>query len=249
MAMTAVSEIGLVTAFLAGMISFLSPCVLPLVPGYISYVSGVSGTVTIGAGPSPAIRLSMLMPSGAFVLGFSTVFVALGASATLLSRLLLSYRYETNIIGGVVVVLFGIVATGLVSIPWFERDIRYHGNLPSGRLSGAYMLGLAFGFGWTPCIGPVLGAILTVSAVSETATAGILLLTTYSLGLGIPFLLSAAFTEGLMRRMGAMRRTGRYLKIGAGAVMIAMGIAMMSGYMSVFSYWLLENFPMFSTIG
>lgn len=246
MAMTAVSEIGLFAAFAAGMISFLSPCVLPLVPGYISYVSGATA---IDPGGSPSARLATLLPSAGFVLGFSTVFVALGASATLLSQILLAYRYETNIIGGAIIILFGIVATGLVPVPWLQRDIRYHGNLPGGRLPGAYMLGLAFGFGWTPCIGPVLGAILTVSAMSSTAMAGIILLTTYSLGLGVPFLLSAAFTERLVRRMGTMRRTGRYLKIGAGGVMIAMGMAMVSGYMSVFSYWLLEKFPIFSTIG
>lgn len=243
--MTAISDIGLVAAFVAGMISFLTPCVLPLVPGYISYVSGAA----IQADRPTSIRLATLVPSACFVLGFSTVFVALGAGATLLSRILLSYRYETNIVGGIVIVLFGIVATGLIPMPWLQQDIRYHGNLPHSRLSGAYMLGLAFGFGWTPCIGPVLGAILTVSAVSATAMAGIVLLTAYSLGLGVPFLLSAAFTEHLMRRMGVMRRTGRYLKIGAGAVMIAMGVAMTSGYMSTFSYWLLENFPIFSTIG
>jgi cytochrome c-type biogenesis protein len=244
--MTAVSEIGLFAAFAAGMISFLSPCVLPLVPGYISYVSG---TAAIETDRSTAARLATLMPSAGFVLGFSTVFVALGAGATLISRLLLSYRYEANIIGGIIIILFGIVATGLVRLPWLQRDIRYHGTLPRARLPGAYLLGLAFGFGWTPCIGPVLGAILTVSAMSSTATAGMVLLATYSLGLGVPFLLSAAFTEGLMRGMGTMRRTGRYLKIGAGAVMIAMGMAMISGYMSVFSYWLLEKFPIFSAIG
>ena len=134
-------------------------------------------------------------------------------------------------------------------MPWLQLDIRYHGSLPRRRLPGAYLLGLAFRFGWTPCIGPVLGAILTVSAMSTKTMAGIILLMTYSLGLGVPFLLSAVFTKRLMRRMGTMRRTGRYLKIGAGGVMIVMGIAMMSGYMSVFSYWLLENFPVFSTIG
>jgi cytochrome c-type biogenesis protein len=244
--MTAVSEIGLFAAFAAGMISFLSPCVLPLVPGYISYVSG---TAAIETDRSTATRLATLMPSAGFVLGFSTVFVALGAGATLISGLLLSYRYETNIIGGIIIILFGIVATGLVHLPWLQRDIRYHGTLPRARLPGAYLLGLAFGFGWTPCIGPVLGAILTVSAMSSTAMAGIVLLATYSLGLGVPFLLSAAFTERLMRRMGTMRRTGRYLKVGAGGVMIAMGMAMITGYMSVFSYWLLEKFPIFSAIG
>jgi len=244
--MPEISGIGLIAAFAAGMISFLSPCVLPLVPGYVSYVSG---SVAISAGRSSSARLPALLPSGCFVLGFSTVFVALGASATLLGRMLLAYRYETNIVGGAIIILFGIFATGLVSIPWLQRDFRYHGRIPGGKPLGAYVLGLAFGFGWTPCIGPVLGAILTVSAMSATATGGIVLLTTYSLGLGVPFLLSAAFTDGLVRRMGSMRRTGRILKLGAGAVMIAMGIAMITGYMSNLSYWMLENFPVFGTIG
>lgn len=244
--MSAISEIGLVTAFAAGIISFLSPCVLPLVPGYVSYVSG---TAVLSDPRSSPARWSALLPSLCFVLGFSSVFVALGASATMLSRVLLSYRYETNIIGGAIIILFGVFATGVFPMLWLERDFRYQGQLPGGKLLGAYVLGLAFGFGWTPCIGPILGAILTVSAASATASTGIILLTAYAMGLGVPFLLSAAFTDGLMRRMGTMRRAGRWLKIGSGIVMIAMGIAMMTGYMSVMSYWLLENFPIFSTIG
>ena len=244
--MSAISEIGLIAAFAAGMISFLSPCVLPLVPGYISYVSGSSA---IDGAQTSNTRWSALFPSLSFVLGFSTVFVALGASATLLSQLLLSYRYETNLIGGAVIILFGIFTTGLVPMPWLERDVRYHSQLQGGNLSGAYLLGLAFGFGWTPCIGPVLGAILTVSSISTNTSAGIILLTAYAAGLGIPFLFAALFTETLTQRMAAMRKTGRWLKIVAGAVMVAMGIAMVTGYMNSMSYWLLENFPVFSRIG
>ena len=241
-----ISNIGIITAFSAGLISFLSPCVLPLVPGYISYVSG-SAAVSSGRADSP--RLAALLASLCFVLGFSTVFVALGASATLVSRLLLSYRYETAVIGGGMVVVFGVVTTGLVRIPWLERELRFHGSIPGGKPLGAYLLGLAFGFGWTPCIGPVLGAILTVGALSTTAMAGIILLSIYALGLGVPFLLSAVFTEGLVRRMGSVRRTGRALKFAAGVVMIAMGAAMMTGYMTIFSFWLLETFPILTTIG
>lgn len=240
------TEIGILAAATAGMVSFLSPCVLPLVPGYVSYVSGAAVT---GAEGASSMRLRALPPSLSFVLGFSTVFVTLGASATVISRILLSYRFETNLIGGAIVILFGIFATGLVPMPWLERDVRYHGDLPRGSLPGAYVLGLAFGFGWTPCIGPVLGAILTISAASATVNAGIILLAAYSLGLGIPFLLSALFTGSLIRRMKAMRRTGRMLKFAAGGVMIAMGLAMMTGYMTMFSYWLLETFPILSTIG
>ncbi len=176
--LTAISNIGIATAFAAGVVSFLSPCVLPLVPGYVSYVSGNAlGEV----GRNASNRLSTLFLGACFVLGFSTVFIALGATATALSRLLLQYRYEANIAGGTVVLLFGVFMTGLIPMPWLQRDLRFHGSLPGGRPIGAYALGLAFGFGWTPCIGPVLGAILTISALSSTTSAGIALLSIYSL--------------------------------------------------------------------
>lgn len=243
-----ISNIGVITALVAGAVSFLSPCVLPLVPGYISYIAGASGE-SIEPARSREHRLSTLMLSALFVLGFSTIFVALGASATAASRLLLSYRYEANIIGGGIVILFGVFMTGLVRLPWLERDVRFHGGVRGGRPAGAYLLGLAFGFGWTPCIGPVLGAILTVSALSETASDGIALLSIYSLGLGLPFLLSALFTEKLMRHLKSMRRAGQLLQIGAGGIMIAMGFAMVTGRMSIFAVWLLQRFPIFGGLG
>ena len=240
------SNIGVRTAFIAGAISFLSPCMLPLVPGYVSYLSGS----TLHRVSEPRVgRLSMLLLSACFVVGFSSVFVALGASATAVSRLLLSYRYEITMIGGAIIVLFGVFMTGLIPMPWLERDLRFHGNVRTGRPVGAYILGLAFGFGWTPCIGPVLGAILTVSALSATASSGIALLTVYSIGLGVPFLLSAAFTDGLLRRLKSMRRAGRLLQVGAGTVMVAMELAMITGYMPVFSFWLLNNIPILARIG
>lgn len=196
--MLATSNIGLITAFTAGLVSFVSPCVLPLVPGYISYVSGQTLGRQHHAGANRLVTLSLSL---CFVLGFSTIFVALGATATALSRLLLFYRYEATLVGGAIVIVLGVFMTGLVRIPWFERDVRFHGSIPGGRPLGAFVLGLAFGFGWTPCIGPVLGGILTVSALSSTAAAGIVLLAVYSLGLGVPFLLSAAFADHLMQRL------------------------------------------------
>jgi cytochrome c-type biogenesis protein len=243
---SAISSIGMLTAFLAGLVSFLSPCVLPLVPGYVSYVSG--STLEEGdrsaAGRWPVFLLGLY-----FVLGFSTIFVALGASATAISRLLLAYRYEATLAGGGIVILFGIVMTGLLRLPWLARDIRFHRAVRGGKPFGAYLLGLAFAFGWTPCIGPVLGAILTVSALTATASAGITLLIAYSLGLGVPFLLSAVFTDGLMRYLKRMRRVGRSLQFATGGVMIAMGIAMITGTMSWLSIWLLDNVPMLAQIG
>lgn len=246
--MLEISNIGILTALAAGAISFLSPCVLPLVPGYISYVAGntvVAGERTWSFGG----RLSTLFLSACFVLGFSTVFVALGASATATSRVLLSYRYETNLFGGAIIIIFGVFMTGLLRLPWLERELRFHGNLRGGRPFGAFVLGLAFAFGWTPCIGPVLGAILTVSALSSTASSGIALLSIYSVGLGVPFLLSALFTENLAKRLKAMRRTGWLLQVAAGSVMIVMGVAMITGTMSIFAFWLLEQFPILTTIG
>lgn len=244
--MSAISNISLVSAFSAGVISFLSPCVLPLVPGYVSYISGHTLDQRNRAG---ADRLSALLLSTCFVLGFSIVFVALGATATAFSRLLLSYRYEAGLVGGAIIILFGVFMTGLVPLPWLERDLRFHGRIRGGRPFGAFLLGLAFGFGWTPCIGPVLGAILTVSALSSTASTGIVLLTVYSIGLGVPFLASAAFAGGLAKRLKTMRRLGRALQVGAGGVMVAMGVAILTGTMSTFSFWLLENVPMLARIG
>jgi cytochrome c-type biogenesis protein len=158
-----ISNIGVLTAFAAGAISFLSPCVLPLVPGYVSYVAGESAADG-EADRGFWLRLKALALSLYFVLGFSTVFVLLGASATALGQLLLSYRYELNIVSGVVVIIFGLFVTGLMRWSWMTRDVRFHAALEGGRPLSAYVLGLAFAFGWTPCIGPILGAILTVSA-------------------------------------------------------------------------------------
>lgn len=243
-----ISSIGIFTVLAAGAISFLSPCVLPVVPAYVSYIAG--NVMDANRSPlHPRGRLSTLFLSLCFVLGFSTIFVTLGASATALSRLLLAYRYEANIIGGAIIILFGVFMIGVVRLPWLERDMRYHGPVQSGRPLGAYVLGLAFGFGWTPCIGPVLGAILTISAVSATASSGVVLLSIYSIGLGLPFLFAALFTESLALRLKSMRKGGRVLQIAAGVIMVAMGLAMITGQMSIFAFWLLERFPILGTIG
>ena len=194
-------------------------------------------------------RFAAVWFSISFVLGFSTVFITLGASATVVGRLLLAYKIEANLIAGVIVGLFGLTMIGLVNWPWLLRDIRFHPEMPGGQTFSAYVLGLAFALGWTPCIGPVLGAILTTSAVTATVSQGVALLTVYSLGLGIPFLLSAVFTEQLFGRMKRLRQAGRSLQVGAGGVMVLMGVAMVSGQLSTFSYWLLEIFPVFQTIG
>ncbi len=212
-------------------------------------MSYVSGNTLREAGRSAGNRLSALFLSACFVLGFSTIFIALGASATAIGRLLLQYRYEANIAGGAIVILFGVFMTGLIPMPWLQRDLRFHARLRGGQPLGAYVLGIAFGFGWTPCIGPVLGAILALSALSASASTGTVLLTIYSLGLGLPFIASALFTDNLLRRWRTARRTGRFLQVGAGAIMIFMGVAVVTGAMPVLSFWLIENIPMLARIG
>lgn len=234
--------------FIAGVISFLSPCVLPLVPGYVSYIAGQSMPDS-STSRALVVRVRALALSACFVLGFATIFVILGASATALGQALISYRYELNLIGGLVVIGFGLFATGLLRPSWLQRDFRFDIVLPGGRPVAAYSLGMAFAFGWTPCIGPVLGAILTVSAASATVAEGVKLLAVYSLGLGIPFLLVAVFTGGLLARLKSIGRVGRILQIVAGGIMVLMGVAIITGQLSTFSFWLLETFPQLSTIG
>jgi cytochrome c-type biogenesis protein len=246
--MPEISNLSILAVFAAGIISFLSPCVLPLVPGYLSYVTGQALNGAESRGKRHGV-LGALWLGFSFVLGFSTVFVALGAGATAISQWLLAYRYEANIVGGVIVMLFGLSTTGLMSFGWMQRDLRLHPEVAGGRPFPAYVLGVAFAFGWTPCIGPILGAILTVSAVSSTVSNGIALLGVYSLGLGLPFLASAIFTDRIFNRLKAIRRTGRVLQIGAGAVMVLMGVAMITGKLSELSYWLLDAFPGLARIG
>ena len=216
---------------------------LPLVPGYVSYVAGDALT------GEPVKPLAALGLSLFFVFGFSTVFVILGASATTIGQLLLSYRQEENLVGGAVVLLLGAFMMGLAKLSWLQREFRLHLNVGGGRPVTAYIIGVAFAFGWTPCIGPVLGAILTTSAVAATVPQGIILLGFYSLGLGLPFLAAAVFTDSLMLRLRGLRRLGRNLQLGAGAVVAGMGIAILTGELTSFSYWLLDTFPILARIG
>lgn len=241
------SALGTASAFAAGIVSFLSPCVLPLVPGYVSYIAGQRGHDA--RHERARARLSALMLSIFFVLGFSSIFIALGASATVLGQLLLRYRYEANLIGGLIVIVFGLFMTGVLKLHWILRDFHFHPDIRGGKPFAAYLLGLAFGFGWTPCIGPILGAILTVSALSSTVSDGVLLLGAYSLGLGIPFLASAAFMDTLIARYKEMKRVGRVAYGVAGGIMIVTGVAMITGQLTAFSYWLLEAFPALGKIG
>ena len=235
------SGIGLATAFAAGVVSFLSPCVLPLVPGYVSYVAG---DVAASERRSAAMTAAL---GACFVLGFSTVFVLLGASATALGQILLAYRYPLGLVAGAVVVVFGLFLLGLLRPMWLMRERRFQVRIPGGRPLSAYVLGTAFA--WTPCIGPVLGGILTLGAASATVSGGATLLGVYSFGLGIPFIASAIFVDRITFKLRTFGRAGRLLQFSTGGVMVLAGVAMMTGQLTTFSYWLLETFPSLSTIG
>ena len=244
--MVELSLIGFATAFAAGVISFLSPCVLPLVPGYVSFVAG-SSLEELRDGAAP--RLPALLLATTFVLGFSVVFVAFGASATALGSLLLSYKVQLGVIAGVIVILFGLHLLGLTPLRLMNQEARFHLDIAGGRALGAFVLGIAFAFGWTPCIGPVLGAILTLSASTADVAKGSLLLAVYSLGLGLPFLLAALFTGTLLARIKALGRAGRHLQRAAGGLLVVMGLLMVTGRLEVIAYWLLETFPALASIG
>ncbi|WP_428625157.1 cytochrome c biogenesis CcdA family protein [Sedimenticola sp.] len=247
--MIELSGISIVSAFGAGLISFLSPCVLPLVPGYLSYIGGQSLDEMRDQGPSSKETLVIIGLSLCFVLGFSTVFIAFGASATALGQLLISYRYEMNIVGGIIIIIFGLFMTGLLKLNLFQREFRIHSELPGGKALSSYLLGLAFAFGWTPCIGPILGAILTISATSGLISSGTALLAIYSLGLGIPFILAALFTDQFLHHARRFRRHGPLLHRIAGVMLIIMGVAMVTGYLNRLSIWLLQNLTWFSNLG
>jgi cytochrome c-type biogenesis protein len=244
--MAELSLIGFLTAFAAGVVSFLSPCVLPLVPGYVSFVAG-SSLEEMRDGAAPRLQSATLALT--FVFGFTLVFVALGASATALGGLLLSYKVQLGVLAGVIVILFGLHLLGLTPLRLMNQEARFHLDLAGGRALSAFLLGIVFAFGWTPCIGPVLGAILTLSASTADVVKGSLLLAVYSLGLGLPFLLAALFTGTLLARIKALGRAGLVLQRVAGGLLVAMGLLMVTGQLEVIAYWLLETFPALANIG
>ncbi len=245
--MTDAATIGLMAAFVAGIVSFLSPCVLPLVPAYVSYIAGTSAHRRGRLHAEQ--KLAALGMSALFVAGFSAVFIALGASATALGQLFLRYRYEANLVAGVIVILFGLFMLGLWRwVPWLQRDFRLHPHLHGGKPVAALVLGVAFAFGWTPCIGPVLGAILAVTAADASAS-GVGLLSAYALGLGVPFLLAALFADRAAKMLRKLRGFGAALQIGGGVVLVAFGVAMITGWVSVISIWMLDAVPALGKLG
>lgn len=233
-------------ALIAGLVSFASPCVLPIVPPYLAYMSGISlsDISETGKGRARATLTSLF-----FVLGLSTVFLLLGFTASAFGAFFLKNQDLFAKISGVVVIVFGLHFLSVFRIPFLDREARIETGDQGGSAFGAYILGLAFAFGWTPCIGPQLGAILSLAASEASVARGTLLLGFYALGLGVPFLLAAVF---LSRAVGVMNRLKRHLglieKI-MGVLLLIVGIALVTGAFSSFSFWLLETFPALATLG
>lgn len=245
-------DVGYLSAIGAGAISFLSPCVLPLVPPYLCYMAGVSvddfrGNACVAA--KAGARGALIAASVAFVLGFSTVFIALGAGASTIGRLLRVYQEPLAMIAGALIILMGLNFLGVLRIPLLSREARFQSQGKPASAVAAYVMGLAFAFGWTPCIGPVLGPILTLAGGRETVSEGALLLAAYSLGLGIPFLIAALFSGAFMRFLGRFRvHLGRVEKV-IGALLVVAGVFFLTGGVQVMAYWLLENFPALGRLG
>ncbi|MDO6798282.1 cytochrome c biogenesis protein CcdA [Shimia thalassica] len=233
-------------ALFAGVVSFLSPCVLPIVPPYLAYMSGVSVTELSESGTSGK---KAIVPALFFVLGLSTVFLFLGFAASAVGTLFLAYQGWFNTIAGVVVMIFGAHFIGIYRIGFLDREARMDVGDQGGSSFGAYILGLAFAFGWTPCIGPQLGAILSLAAGEASLAKGTLLLAVYAAGLGIPFILVAAFLPRLGGLMGWMKRHMEQIERVMGLLLWTIGLLMLTGGFSAFSYWLLEAFPMLATLG
>ncbi len=243
-------ELSTVGVFFAGALSFLSPCVLPLVPPYLCYMAGIGidDFRSEKHNEKSLIRRSLLFSVFAFVLGFTTVFVSLGASASTVGKFISYYRDWFAIAAGIVIVIFGLNFLGLFRIAFLFRDVRFQTHKTPAGPVGAYVIGLAFAFGWTPCIGPILGPVITLAGTKETVSEGALLLGVYALGLGVPFILSALFSSGFMKFFGVFRRhLGKVEKI-IGILLVITGVLFLTDSMQSFSFWLLEHYPSLSNI-
>ena len=242
------ADISIFAALVAGLLSFLSPCVLPLVPPYLVYLAGTSLERLADEESEPRVRWETVGAAALFVAGFSTVFVLLGASASVLGAFVRVYAYELAIAAGVIIIVMGLHFLGLTPVAWLMREKRFAVAKPVG-LWGAYVMGLAFAFGWTPCIGPILAVILAIAASRDTVATGAGLLAVYSLGLGIPFLAAAFAVEPFAAFLARFRRHLPLVEKTMGGLLVLTGIAFLTGFVSEASYWLLEAFPVLGKIG
>lgn len=243
------THVGLIGALLAGVLSFLSPCVLPLVPPYLCYLAGVSLDELQHGGATGRSGRRIVLSAFAFVLGFATVFVGLGATASVVGRTLARYLDVLSILGDIAIVVMGLHFLGAFRLALLYREARVQVQRKPPGLWGGYILGLAFAFGWTPCVGPVLAAILFVAGSEDSVARGAGLLFVYSLGLGVPFLLAAGFAPAFLGWASRFRRRLGAVEKAMGALLVVTGLLFISGQMTALSYWLIETFPALATIG
>jgi cytochrome c-type biogenesis protein len=241
-------DVTLVAALVAGLVSFLSPCVLPLVPPYLVFLAGTSLERFTDQEPEPRVKRETVTAAILFVAGFSTVFVALGASASVIGSLIRAYSGLLATIAGVAIIVMGLHFLGVTPIALLHRQKRLEVAKPVG-LWGAYVIGLAFAFGWTPCIGPILAAILAVAASEQTVAKGAGLLAVYSLGLGIPFIIAAFAVEPFAAFLARFKNYLHRVEQAMGALLVLTGIAFLTGSFNQISVWLLEAFPALGKIG
>ena len=248
-------NVTLLAAFGAGLLSFISPCVLPLIPGYLSYISGLSldemrGTPVAGgsavavARPAGTTR-QVVLSSLAFIVGFSLVFVSLGAAASAIGQFLTRQQALFNRIAGAVIVIFGLHTMGVLRIEWLYQEKRVHTSKKPAGFLGAGLVGVAFAFGWTPCIGPILAGILALAGSQETVGKGVRLLAVYSLGLGVPFLATALMIDRFFSAMGRIRRYYHTIEIVSGALLIVIGLLIFTNKFTVIAKWLTPYLPVY----
>ena len=246
-------DISVGAAFLAGLVSFITPCVLPVVPPYLAYIAGVSFAElkgeAIDAEQRRRVNRRVFLSALLFVLGFTTVFVLLGATASFLGQTLARYFDVLSKIAGLAILILGIHYTGLVRIPLLYREARVDVQKSPTSLVSAYLIGLAFAFGWTPCVGPVLASVPFLAGSEGTAFQGAWLLLVYSLGMGLPFLFAAMFAGQFLSVSSRIKRHMAVIEKFIGAMLILTGVLLITGMFSVIGFWLLETFPVFSRIG
>ena len=240
----------LIAAFLGGVISFLSPCVLPLVPPYLAFMAGTSpADLAEEERADPAMLRRVIWSAVFFVAGLSTVFIMLGAGASAIGQLLLQNKVRFGQISGVLIMVLGLHFLGVIRIPILYREARFDAGRAAGGFAGAYVIGLAFAFGWTPCIGPILAAVLNIAAQSGSAWGGAGLLGVYAIGLGAPFILAAIFIRSFMAWMRRFRRHMGTVEKAMGVLLMVVGLAMLTNQFSRAAFWLIETFPILGEIG
>ena len=240
---TQVNQVSLLAAFLAGVVSFISPCVLPLVPSYVTFITGVSFDELTAANAGPRVRRLTIIHSLAFIVGFSLVFIALGATATVAGQFLRQHQDTLRRVGGVLIILFGIYLTGILPIPALSRERKKQLTTKPLGVLGSVLVGITFAAGWTPCIGPILASILVYASTAKTVGTGVILLSVYSLGLGVPFFLSSLALNSFLAASRRIRGSLRKIEVASGVVLILFGVLLVTDLFPLFVGFLSRFLP------